>query len=131
MCDSHVRLFLLPKEEDAEILHQRHEHVGDVLQHLGTFEQGIEQLSLGINELGGHESSDHATADGCELGFVAAVVGGAEEQDCERRDVDGMYVLNGLAGAARRIRHCLETCQSVVSRWQTLLSYAFHNNAAE
>ena len=61
--DSHVRLLLLPEEEDVEILHERHEHVGDILQDFRAFFQGIEELPFCVRDHGGYQGPDHAAAD--------------------------------------------------------------------
>ena len=44
--DPHVRLLLLPEEEDVEIFHERHEHVSDVLQNFRAFKASINYPSI-------------------------------------------------------------------------------------
>ena len=97
-CKAQVRLFLFPEEEDAEVLHQWNKEVRDILQRLGTPAEGIEELPVCVDNLGGDQGADHSAGGRRKLGFiVAAIVGGPEEEDGERGDVDGMYVLDRLA----------------------------------
>ena len=42
---------LFPKEEDTESFHQRHELVGDVLQHFGTLLQSLQELLICVHNL--------------------------------------------------------------------------------
>lgn len=62
---SQIRLLLLPEEVDTEILHQRREHICNVLQDLRPFMQGIGKLAIGVQHFGRSERTDHAAADGC------------------------------------------------------------------
>lgn len=53
--DLEVCFLLLPKEIDAEILHERRKLVRDVLQGFRAFLQCLEELTIGVQDLGWHE----------------------------------------------------------------------------
>ena len=61
--DLEVGFLLLPKEIDAEILHERRELIHDVLQGFRAFPQCLEELSIGLQDLGWHEGVQHALSD--------------------------------------------------------------------
>ena len=94
LADSKIRLFLLPKEVNAKVLHQRREHVGDVLQRLRSFLERIEQLPVAIPDLGGHKGADHPPANGDKTCFAASVVRGAQEKHGVCGYKNGVQVLH-------------------------------------
>jgi hypothetical protein len=63
-CGPKISLLLLPKEVYPKVLHQRREHVRDILQHLGSFMQGVGKLAVGIYHFRGGQGIDHAATDG-------------------------------------------------------------------
>lgn len=85
-----IGLFLLPKEIHTQVLHQRRELIRDVLQRLGVRPQRVQQLVAGVEKLSRCQRGDGALYCSGQLGHVAAVMGGAEEEDRVRGDEDGV-----------------------------------------
>lgn len=102
-----IGLFLLPEEINTQVLHQWRELIRDVLQRLGARSQRVQQLVVGIENLSRHYRGDGTLRFSRQLGHVAAVVGGAKEEDRVRGDKDGVEMGDVLRGSAGGIDQCL------------------------
>lgn len=90
-----------------QVLHQWRELIRDVLQRLGARSQRVQQLVVGIENLSRHYRGDGALRFSCQLGHVAAVVGGAKEEDRVSGDKYRVEMGDVLRGSAGGIDQCL------------------------
>lgn len=98
-----VGFLLFPEEVDVEALHEGEEVVCDVLQDFGFFFERGEQTTFEVGQRFGNGEAGEVLDCGEEVGFGAAVVGSAEEEDGVGAGGDGLDVGDFAGGARCRV----------------------------
>ena len=91
-----------------ELLHQRREHIRDILQCFRAIFQRVEELVVRVPDLLRRNGAQHSLEHTGDLGLVAAVMRCAEEDDRVCGDEDRVQMRDVLRGSAGGICQCLK-----------------------